>query len=696
MPDLTGHKIERYHIIEKLEEGGMATVYRAHDTRIERDVALKVIRREEFGEAHLQRLLKRFEREARALARLTHPNIVGIIDYGEYQGSPYLVMEYISGGTLKDRTGSPVPYPEAVKMLLPIAGALQFAHEHGFVHRDIKPSNILITASGEPVLADFGIAKIIEAKSKETGSDAIQAPQTTLTGLGVSVGTPEYMSPEQARSQEVDGRTDVYSLGIVLYELVTGRCPYEADTPFAVAAKQMYEPLPRPKSLTPGLPDDVEKVLIKALAKKPEDRFQSMADFTAALEKLQITANTAASKIKPAPRIHSKRQTSQKVKSSSRETYDDPLTQPEVIGTRADKKKARSTKIQRTKSVKFPRRIWLAGGIVLVMGVFAVLGTNMISGWVRQGKEEGAGPLAFLATRTPTLTFTASPTRTPQDTATPTLTSTPTITHTPTFTPTSTPTHTPAFTPTPILHIGSTQVSSVDGMVQVYVPAGEFLMGSDENDTMAHNNEKPQHTVFLNAYWIDRTEVTTAMYAQCQAAGICNGIPLNSRNEGSYYGSSQYNNYPVINVYWDDAVAYCQWVGRRLPSEAEWEKAARGTDGQIYPWGNQIPNNDLLNFNLNMDDTTQVGIYLAGASPYGILDMAGNVWEYVNDFYDPNYYSSSPSENPGGPPSGQYHVIRGGSNTSIGEEVRVTNRNINNINFSYDRGFRCVVSASAP
>jgi serine/threonine protein kinase len=174
MPSLTGQSLGRYHILEQLGEGGMATVYKAYDTRLERDVAVKIIRKSAFSAEVLERMLKRFEREAKALARLTHPNIVGVMDYGEYEGSPYLVMPYFPGGTLKQYLGKSVPWQDAASLLLPIARALQFAHEQGIIHRDVKPSNILITLSGEPMLSDFGIAKILE--SEET---------TTLTGTGV-------------------------------------------------------------------------------------------------------------------------------------------------------------------------------------------------------------------------------------------------------------------------------------------------------------------------------------------------------------------------------------------------------------------------------------------------------------------------------------------------------------------------------
>jgi len=196
-------------------------------------------------------------------------------------------------------------------------------------------------------------------------------------------------------------------------------------------------------------------------------------------------------------------------------------------------------------------------------------------------------------------------------------------------------------------------------------------MGSDSGDP----NEKPVHTVTLDAFWIDRTEVTNAMYALCVEAGKCPPpSSLNSYTRDSYYGDAQYDNYPVIYVTWDNANAYCEWAGRRLPTEAEWEKAARGTDGRNYPWGDDAPDSTRLNYNVNVGDTTEVGQYPTGASPYGALDMAGNVWEWVNDWYDEAYYGNSPSENPQGPASGQYRVLRGGSWNDVDRYVRAAYR----------------------
>lgn len=273
MNDLSGQSFGQYHLIEQLGEGGMAIVYKAFDTRLEREVAIKIIRNEKYDGNACIKIHLRFEREAKILAKLNHPNIVRIIDYGEAESQLYFVMDYLPGGTLKQKTGKPMPWREAAQLILPIARALEYAHQHKVIHRDVKPSNILLTSNGQPMLSDFGVAKILDINDS-----------ADLTGTGVGVGTPEYMAPEQGLGKPIDHRSDIYSLGIVFYELLTGRKPYKADTPLAVVIKQINDPLPRPIQFVPDLPKEIEQVVFKALAKNPADRFQDMGEFAAKLE----------------------------------------------------------------------------------------------------------------------------------------------------------------------------------------------------------------------------------------------------------------------------------------------------------------------------------------------------------------------------------------------------------------------------
>lgn len=284
MANLIGRMLGRYQILELLGEGGMASVYKAYDTRLGRYVAVKVLHPLSGSDPAP---LRRFELEARSLAQLSHPAIVRVLDYGDQDGRPYLVLEYIPAGTLKDRlaaqNGRPMPWREAAGFLAPIARALETAHRHNIIHRDVKPSNILISDTGQPLLSDFGIAKTLESNITPD-----------LTGAGVRMGTPEYMSPEQCTVGAVDFRTDIYSLGIVFYEMVTGRKPFTGDSGMAVMHQQVYDPLPPPGQFA-SLPRDVEAVLYRALAKDPGARFASMGEFAAALESLASTGRANVS-----------------------------------------------------------------------------------------------------------------------------------------------------------------------------------------------------------------------------------------------------------------------------------------------------------------------------------------------------------------------------------------------------------------
>lgn len=252
---------------------------------------------------------------------------------------------------------------------------------------------------------------------------------------------------------------------------------------------------------------------------------------------------------------------------------------------------------------------------------------------------------------------------------------------------------------------GTERVSAVDGMVQVYIPEGTFRMGG--LDPAAETDEKPDLKVTLHGYWFDKHEITNAMYLLCAQAGVCEPPrSFVSQTRQTYFNNPEFADYPVVYVTWQDAYTYCQWGGRRLPTEAEWERAGRGDDFRTYPWGSEAPDSSRANFNFQVGDTTRVGSYPAGASPYGALDMAGNAAEWVNDYYDPNYYSKGITMNPSGPGARANYfqrVVRGGTFQDADRDIRVSNRasvignNPNALvgsdqyygNYSPKIGFRC-------
>jgi len=269
---LIGTTIGKYVIVESLGRGGMAEVYLAYQASLERYVAIKLMHTFLADE---QDFLTRFQREARAMASLNHRNIVGVYDFDVQDGDYHIVMEYVPGGTLKERLeslakeGEKLPLSESTRVALEVADALSYAHNRSMVHRDIKPANIMISEDGHAVLTDFGIAKILSGPS--------------FTATGAMIGTPAYMSPEQGLGQPGDERSDLYALGVLYYQMATGHLPFDADTPLAVIMKHVNEPIPPPSASVEGLPAEIQDVIIKSLAKDPDERYQSADEFASDL-----------------------------------------------------------------------------------------------------------------------------------------------------------------------------------------------------------------------------------------------------------------------------------------------------------------------------------------------------------------------------------------------------------------------------
>ena len=286
--DLIGATLGHCTIEEFLGQGGMARVYRGKQANLDRYVAIKVLPPYYAADPAF---VERFKLEAKAMARLSHPNIVTVHDAGEENGRLFIIMEYIGGGTLKDRMRSAMTLREITRVVHEVASALTYAHAQSVVHRDVKPVNVLMDTTGRAVLSDFGIAKVL-------------ATSAAITHAGAGVGTPEYMSPEQCRGGgSVDARSDIYALGVMLYELLTGRTPFVADNYTALAHAHIYEAPPPPSQLNPRISPAVQSVILKALEKNPADRFQKATELAGALEQA-VAAQTpvpASSERKSAP-----------------------------------------------------------------------------------------------------------------------------------------------------------------------------------------------------------------------------------------------------------------------------------------------------------------------------------------------------------------------------------------------------------
>ena len=667
----------RYIIVRRLGRGGMGAVYAASDARI----TGKLWAVKEMSDAAItnplekQQAIGAFRQEAEMLARLNHPNLPAVTDFFSEGGKQYLVMELVAGQTLEALLAArPGPFPEAqvLDWVNQLCDVLNYLHNQQppIVFRDLKPSNIMLEDSGRIKLIDFGIARLFKpGRASDTQA----------------MGTPGYAAPEQYGRGQTDARSDVYSLGVVMHNLLTKHDP--SLNPFN------FLPV---RQLNPAVSPQVEAVIVRALRANPAERYQSVLEMRAALRGSTPPEGLAAPTPAPAGMATVVEPASytppgqippagytpaggipQPAYPPAGYTPPQPLPQPSPAPPRKG----------------MPGWVWAAGGLLALILCVVVALTALAIG----SQADGGSPFAFLGgggqgnngsgtshldptvTLTPTESMpTASATGYPIISPTSTTTTQPTSTQNPTFTPTpfKTSTATPIPTPTSLPGPGTLSTNPSDDATLVFIPGGQFTMGltstqvdqllticADCTDNI-FNASQPAHPVELDSYWIYQTEVTNDMYARCVAAGSCSPpAGSNSSTRENYWSNPAYAQHPVVLVDWFSARDYCSWAGGRLPTEAEWEYAARGDDDRLFPWGNLPPSPSLANVGDPNGDTTAVGSYPEGSSPFGVLDMAGNVWEWVNDWYEADYYARSPVPNPTGPNSSSLgrRVGRGGA-----------------------------------
>ena len=653
--NLIGRTFGPYQLVDALGEGGMATVYKAYQPAIDRHVAIKVLPRHYSKDPEFT---VRFQREAKILAQLQHPHILPVFDFGQSDGYSYIVMPFVKRGTLGDLLNNhPQPLSRIRLVITQVGDALNYAHACGLVHRDVKPSNILINDENNCLLTDFGLAKKVEATEN-------------LTHTGSVLGTPTYMSPEQCADKPLDGRSDVYALGIILFEMATGHVPFKAETPLTLLAKHLYDPVPPPKSLNPHLSENLQLVILKALTKDPKDRYQTAGELVQALQKALPDGPVLLQK-KPA--LHSGK-TAVKLKGADR------------------------------RAALLPAWAWWglagAGAFALAGGLFALVSArqplqqppaarpSQPAGTLSQAaspaaaepqaetpapKAESPAPqaqapdapviaAALPATPVPEVKPAQAPAQTPADNPPAEKPAQPEQPPQPVATPKPEPAK-PAPPPAPAEELPPPAPVTVQNEMAL-LPAGANSGTDPDFKRYTHTLEAP--------LWVDAYEVSKKKWDSVYAWAVSNGYRFS--NPGKAKGPD----HPVTEISWLDGVKWCNARsemeglapcysiggnvfktsetaptctftanGYRLPTANEWRYAARGgLSGKRFPWGDTIGHGQANyaagaaaceasptkgfhpSFSKDAEPfTCPVGTF--GPNRFGLYDLAGNVAEMI-------------------------------------------------------------------
>ena len=572
-----------FQLLEELGRGAMGVVFRGFDPAIGRPVAIKIIRADQFASPEEVSDLKlRFAREAASAGKLSHPNIVTVYHLGEEGDLQYLVLELVNGTSLEKTLsdGQPQDPKTATSIIAQVADALDYAHSEGIVHRDVKPANILVRPDGKAKITDFGIARI---------------ESHTVTRTGFTFGTPAYMSPEQIMTAKVSGQADQYSLGVIAYQMLSGKKPFDADTGPSLMFQIMETQPALLHAVNPAISPRTSEVIAKTMAKKPEDRYASCAEF----------AERLSESLKPAT-------------AGTRDSHTEvTATMPAVLTPGGGVPTQERTGGERLESATGTgagtrkRRLGLWSTFRLgrtKIRIAATLATTVLIGvvWLSRSRPPMPAPISV------PITAQEGKSRIGK--------------------------HEPMRS---ALGAADTKVNAKDGLTYVWIPPGTFQMGCSPEDTECGDNEKPAHQVTITkGFWMGRTEVTQEAWQK-----------VTGTNPSEFNGPRL----PVENVSWAEAHNYCQAVGMRLPTEAEWEYAARaGSTGSRY--GNLV----VIAWYRGNSKGAPHKVGQKPTNSWGLHDTLGNVGEWVEDWFAGQYPPGSATD-PKGPASGTLRTLRGGS-----------------------------------